>query len=100
MLSIHITQQLTHSLIQLRSPLAGPSAIPLVRPMAVAVQQPSVECIANFIMCIVEHHPPPCAVTIHKICTDQRWNGYQNIAQIQYQRSMCWQHTKHFDRTQ
>ena len=46
--------------------------------------------------------PPtsPCAVTIHKTYTDQRWNEYQNSTHFQDQRSMCWQHTKHFDLSQ
>ena len=42
-------------------------------------------------------HPLPHAVTIHKTCMDQQWNGFQNCVHIQYQRSMCWQYTKHFD---
>ena len=41
--------------------------------------------------------PLPCAVTIHKTCMDQQWNGFQNSVHIQYQRSMYWQYTKHFD---
>ena len=44
--------------------------------------------------------PPPCAVTIHKTCMDQQWNGFQNSVHIQQQRSMCWQYTKHFNLSQ
>ena len=52
-----------------------------VREMVVAVRQPSSECTAIFTMCIVLHRPSPCAVTIHKTRTDQRWNWqYQNRA--------------------
>ena len=57
-----------------------------VRAMVVAIQQPSEECTAIFTVCIVSHRPPPCAVIIHKTCTYQRWNGYQNSARIQDQR--------------
>ena len=52
--------------------------------MVVAVQQPPAECTAIFTVCIVSHHPPPCAVTTHKTCTAWRCNGYQN-AHIQDQ---------------
>ena len=69
--------------------------------MVVAVQQPLAECTAIFTMCvIIEHRPPPCTVTIHKIFTDQQWNGFQNSACIQYHRTICWQHSKHFDFSQ
>ena len=68
----------------------------LLEVIAMALQ-PLVECTAIFIVCIVEHRPPPCAVTIHKTCTYQQWNIFQDNAHIQDQRSMCWQHTKHFD---
>ena len=57
-----------------------------------AVQQTAI-----FTVYIVEHRPPPCAVTIHKTRTDQQWNGFQDSACIQDQRSMCWQHTKRFE---
>ena len=53
--------------------------------MEVAVQ-PLAECTAIFPMCIVSHRPPPCAVTLHKTCTYQRWNVYENSAHIQDQR--------------
>ena len=53
--------------------------------MVVAVQQPSAECTAIFAVCIVQHRPPPCAVTTHKTCPAQQWNAYQN-ARIQDQR--------------
>ena len=51
---------------------------------------------------IVVKHPTPlplctCAVSIHKTCIDLQQNGYRNRALIQDHRSMCWQHTKHFD---
>ena len=68
--------------------------------MVVAVQQPSAECTAIFTVCVlsnIAHLPVQCAVTIHKTCTDHWWNGYQNSHLIQDQRSMCWQHTKHFE---
>ena len=71
-----------------------------VRALVMAVQQPLAECTAIFIVCIVKHHPPPCAVTIHETCTDQQWNGFQNSARIQDQRSMCCQQTKHYDLSQ
>ena len=72
-----------------------------VRAMVVAVQQLSAECTAIFTVCIVLHRPPPCAVTTHKTCPAQRWNGYQDsAARIQDQRQMCWQHTQHFDLSQ
>ena len=58
--------------------------------MAVAVQQPLVECTAIFPMRIVEHRPPLCAVTIHKAGTDQQWNGFQDSGINQDQRLMCW----------
>ena len=35
--------------------------------------------------------------TATKTSTDQQWNGYQNHARIQDRRSMCLQHTEHFD---
>ena len=68
--------------------------------MILAVQQPSAECTAIFTVSIVEHRPPPCAVTIHKTHTDQQRNGFQVSARIQDQRSMCWHRTKHFDLSQ
>ena len=49
-----------------------------VRATVAAVQQSLVECTAIFTVCIVEHHPPPCAVTIHETCTGQQWNGFQD----------------------
>ena len=33
-------------------------------------------------VCIVIHRPPPCAVTIHKTCTDQKCNGCHGSAEI------------------
>ena len=39
--------------------------------MVVAVQQPSVECTAIFTVCIVQHRPPPCAMTTHKVTIKQ-----------------------------
>ena len=42
----------------------------------------------------VQHHPPPCTVTIPKTCTDQPWNGFQDSARIQNQMSMCLQPPK------
>ena len=36
-----------------------------VRAMVVAVQQPLAECTTIFTMCIVEHRPLPCTVTIY-----------------------------------
>ena len=59
----------------------------------IAVQQLIAECIAISTVCIVEHRPPTCAVTIHKTCTDQQWNRFQDSAGVQDQRSMCWQLT-------
>ena len=53
----------------------------------------SIEECAIFSVCIVEHRPPTWAVTIHKTCTDQQWDRFQDSARIQDQRSMCWQHT-------
>ena len=70
-----------------------------VRAMVVAVQQTLAEH-RFFTVCIVEHCPPSCAVTIHKPCTDELWSGFKNSAYIQDQRSMCWQHQKHFDLSQ
>ena len=54
--------------------------------MIEAVQQPLAECTAIFTMCNAEHRQPPCAVTIHKTCTDQQWNGFQDSAYIQDQK--------------
>ena len=70
--------------------------------MVVAVQQPSAEYTAILTACIVDvkHRPPPCAMTIQKTCTHQHWNGFQDSALIQDQRSMCWQHTKQLDLNQ
>ena len=51
--------------------------------IVVAVQQPSAGCIAIFTVCIVQHRPPPSAVTIQENWIDQRWNGYQHSARIQ-----------------
>ena len=42
--------------------------------MVEAVQQPSAECTAILTLYIVEHPPPPFAVTIYKTCTDQLWS--------------------------
>ena len=50
--------------------------------MVVAVQQLLEKCTAIFTVCIVEHCPPPCAVAIHKTCTDQQWNRFQDSAHI------------------
>ena len=50
--------------------------------MVVAVQQLLAEYFATSTVRIAEHRPPPCAVTIHKTCTDQQWNGYQNTSRI------------------
>ena len=44
------------------------------RAMVEAVQQPSAECTAILTLYIVEHPPPPFAVTIYKTCTDQLWS--------------------------
>ena len=63
-----------------------------VRAMVVAVQQHSAKCTAILTVCIVLHLPPPCAVTIHKTCTEQQWNRYQNTSRIQDHSSMCQQH--------
>ena len=52
---------------------------------------------AIFTVSIVEHHPPPYAVAFNKTCTVQPWNGFQDSAHNQDQKSMRWQHTKHFD---
>ena len=71
-----------------------------LRAMIVVVQQPSAECTAIFTVRIAKYRPPACVVTIHKTRTDQQRNGFQNSARIQDQRSMCWQHTKHFDLSQ
>ena len=46
-----------------------------VRAMLMAVQQPSAKCTAIFTMFIAIHS----AVTIHKTCTDQQWNGLQTV---------------------
>ena len=27
----------------------------------------------------VQHHPPPCTVTIPKTCTDQPWNKFKTV---------------------
>ena len=45
-------------------------------------------------VCIVEHKPPPCAVTIHKTVTDQQCNGFQDNDRIQDHRSMLATHQK------
>ena len=68
--------------------------------MVEAVQEPLAECTAILYACIVEHQPPPCALTIQKTCTDQQWNRFLDIARIQDQMSLCRQHTKHFDLSQ
>ena len=70
------------------------------RAIVVGVPLPLAECTVNITVCIVEHRPPPCAVTRHKTCTNQQQNRFQNSARIQDQRSMCWQHAKQFDRSQ
>ena len=62
--------------------------------MVVAVQQPLEECAAFFTVCIVEHNPPTCAVTIHKTVTDQQCNGFQDNDRIQDHRSMLATHQK------
>ena len=59
--------------------------------MVVVVQQSSAECIAIFTVSMYGLTLP------HKTSTDQQWNGYQNHARIQDRRSMCLQHTEHFD---
>ena len=45
---------------------------------------------------------PPTSLSSDNTQTwaDQQWNGFQDSARIQYQRSMCWQLTKHFDLSQ
>ena len=43
--------------------------------MVVAVQQPSVECTAILIMCIDEHRPPSCAVTMRKTSGNTQINS-------------------------
>ena len=43
--------------------------------MVLAVRQPSATCTAIFTMFIAIHS----AVTIHKTCTDQQWNGLQTV---------------------
>lgn len=43
---------------------------------------------------IAYQRPPPGAVTIHKIYTDQRLNGDQDSVRIHNQMPMCSQHTK------
>ena len=68
--------------------------------MVVTLQQLLAECTAIFPVCIVEHCQPPCAAILHKTLTGQQWNGFQNNAHIQDQRSICWQHTKHSDLSQ
>ena len=55
-------------------------------------------CTAIFTVYFVSHRPSPCAIAIHKTCTDQLWDRHQDSARTQDQRSMCWQHTKHLDR--
>ena len=39
------------------------------------------------LLCIFEHRRPPCAVAIHKTCTDQQRNRFQNSALVKDQRS-------------
>ena len=68
--------------------------------MVEAVHQPSAECTAIFTLCVIEHPPPPFAVTIYKTCTGQLWSGFQDSFCIQDPSSMCWQLTKHFDLSQ
>ena len=41
-----------------------------VKATVVAVQQPSVECTALFIVCVVEYHTPPCSVRIQNTCKE------------------------------
>ena len=65
-----------------------------------AAQQPLPKFTASFTVCVVEFGPPPCAVTTPKTCTAQQWNGFQNCACVQDKKSMRWQHTIHFDRSQ
>ena len=48
--------------------------------MVVAIQQHLAEFTAILTVCIVERCPPPYAVTIHKTCSDQQWNGIQGSA--------------------
>ena len=55
-----------------------------VRAMVVVLQQPLAECTATSIL--------PMQWQLHKTHTDQQWNGFQDSACIQDQRSMCWQH--------
>ena len=46
--------------------------------MVVAAHQPYSEHTAICTIYVLSNNkqrPPPCAVTIHKTCTDQRWNG-------------------------
>ena len=58
-----------------------------VRAMVVAVLQPLAECTAIFTVCIVEHRPPPCAVTVHKTIAYQKANGFQDSVRIEDQRN-------------
>ena len=55
--------------------------------MVVAVLQPLAECTALFTVCIVEHRPPPCALTMHKTYTYQKANGFQDSVRIKAQRN-------------
>ena len=64
--------------------------------MVVAVQQLLAEYFATSTVRIAEHHPPPCAVTIHKTCTDQQWNGFQDSAR-QDQKVDVLANTEHFE---
>ena len=57
--------------------------------MVVAVQQPLVECTAIITLCIVEHRPPPCAVTIQKPSTDERWNDPETVPASSNTTSQC-----------
>ena len=47
-------------------------------------------------MVVAVQHPPPCAVTIHKTCTDQQWNGFHDSAR-QDQKVDVQANTKHFE---
>mgnify|MGYP001803581699 CR=1 FL=1 len=67
-----------------------------VRAMVVAVQQTLAECTA-FSLSVLSNN---AHLPVHKPCTDQLWSRFQNSAYIQDQRSMCWQHQKHFDLSQ
>ena len=64
--------------------------------MVVAVQRTALSGMHRFLnVCVVEYSPLPCAMTIHNARSDQQWNGDQNSASVQDQRSMCWQYTNH-----